>query len=171
MRLSMSQPMMKTVLWACASAERTALKYAAPSMSQLTRCARSMRQQLRPGTSRWARFWIVRGRGCEILNGAFIGGAPAAPSWGRFAHASDAHPGSLKSKYSAGLQVLVIEDQSNELRASGMKEVLRLVRFAAARAAATDADPFARRRTLLQHRPHRLSFVGRGASAGTGSIA
>jgi hypothetical protein len=53
-RLSMSQPTMKIVLCALAIAVRTALKYCSPSTSQLNFRARSMRQQLRPGTSRLA---------------------------------------------------------------------------------------------------------------------
>ena len=51
-RLSMSQPTMKIVLCAFAIALRTAPKYCSPSTSQLTFRARSMRQQVRPGTSR-----------------------------------------------------------------------------------------------------------------------
>src|SRR5690606_3149943 len=52
MRLSKSQPRMKTVRRAFASAERTAEKYAAPSIRKASRPARSMRQQLRPGERR-----------------------------------------------------------------------------------------------------------------------
>jgi hypothetical protein len=44
---------MKTLLFARAMAARAAAKYAAPSIRKATRCARSMRQQLRPATSRF----------------------------------------------------------------------------------------------------------------------
>jgi hypothetical protein len=47
----MSHPTMNTLRFACDMAERSAEKYAAPSIKNASRFARSMRQQLRLGTS------------------------------------------------------------------------------------------------------------------------
>src|SRR5690242_8418433 len=57
MRLSKSQPRMKTLRFACAIADLNAAKYDSASMKNARRRARSTRQQLRPGTSNATSFF------------------------------------------------------------------------------------------------------------------
>jgi len=67
MRLSMSQPRMKIERCALVSAERTAPKYCSPSTRNASRSARSMRQQLWPGTSNGPSARVARGRSSPKL--------------------------------------------------------------------------------------------------------
>src|SRR5688572_30391510 len=74
MRLSKSHPRINTLRCALTSAARKAAKYAAPSMRKASRCARSMRQQLRPGASS-----PVPGAFFSCMDRKFVPeGAPAA---------------------------------------------------------------------------------------------